>query len=296
MTTKPTVTVIIPSYNQAPFIRRTLDSILEQSYRPLEIWVIDGASTDGTVDVLREYDDVPEVNWISEPDKGVADAVNKGIARASGTVAGIQSSDDYYLPGAVEGAMAAFAATPGTVLVYGDVQTVDEQEVVGRVWQRPPHDNALCIGLCVCIPQSSAFFDVALAREVGGWRDTFHTADWDFWIRLMFRGKVTKVDAVWSAWRVYPGQRTGDRRKVFEDYRRMIDASEDIAAADKRVRRAARASKELIGVSFDRSGRFSQLRYLLAAAAIHPPLFAKVPYKLRMVPGIRGRLRPHRSA
>src|SRR4029078_10041925 len=95
---RPLVSIIVPSFNQGRFIRTTIDSILEQSYRPLEAIVVDGGSNDDTVDVLKSYGDLPELRWTSEPDTGVADAVNKGFARARGEVIGIQSSDDWYAP------------------------------------------------------------------------------------------------------------------------------------------------------------------------------------------------------
>src|SRR5713226_9368149 len=96
------VSIIVPSYNQGRFIRQTLDSILAQDYRPLEVLVLDGKSSDDTVEILREYEDVFHgLRWWSESDDGVADAVNKGLTRATGTYAGIQSSDDIYLPGAI---------------------------------------------------------------------------------------------------------------------------------------------------------------------------------------------------
>lgn len=285
----PLISVIVPSFNHGQYLRRCIDSILAQDYRPLEILVVDGASTDDTVQVLQSYAHVPELRWSSEPDNGPADAVNKGLARARGEIAGIQSSDDYYLPGAIQPVAALFKAQPGLGLVYGDVQTVNVAEQVQSIWQRPAHSNALCIALCVCIPQSSAFFSLKLARDLGGWRANYHTADWDLWIRMMFRAPVKKIDRVLSAWRTYPGQRTKARRKVFDDFRRMIDESEDIRSGDFRVRLAARAGKQLIGISFNRGGIWSRLGYLLAAATLYPPIWRHVPGKLWMLPGA-GRL------
>ncbi len=125
MNERPLVTVIVPSFNQGPFIRDTLDSILSQSHRPLEVIVVDGASTDDTPAILAEYAALHhELRWIAEPDDGPADAVNKGLALARGEVAGIQSSDDMYLPGAIGAAVAAFMEDPAVGLVYGDATAV----------------------------------------------------------------------------------------------------------------------------------------------------------------------------
>src|SRR6185436_19107774 len=110
------ISVVIPSYNQGRYIRETIDSTLAQDYRPIEVLVMDGASKDETVDVLQSYD-APELQWISEPDRGVVDAVNKGLARARGEIIAIQSSDDVYVPGAFS---AVAQAMPGFELVFGD--------------------------------------------------------------------------------------------------------------------------------------------------------------------------------
>ncbi len=122
---RPSVSIIVPSFNQGRFIRATIDSILSQSYRPLTIHVIDGGSKDETVDVLKSYGEIPELNWISERDKGVVDAVNKGFRQVTGDIVGIQSSDDTYLPNAIEQAVNAFVADAELGLVYGDTVKID---------------------------------------------------------------------------------------------------------------------------------------------------------------------------
>ncbi len=284
----PMVSIIVPSFNQGRFLQRCIDSILDQGHRPLEIVVVDGASTDETLDVLSSYADIPEVSWSSEPDGGPADAVNKGLARVRGPIVGIQSSDDYYLPGALELAVAAFRQDVNVGLIYGDVQSVDTEERVLRVWRRPPHRNDLCVALCICVPQSSAFFARELACELGGWRTTYHTADWDLWLRMMFRARTVKIDAVLSAWRVYPGQRTDQRQRVFSDFRRMLDESPDVRHGDWRTRQAARSAKQLIGVSYDNRGPWSRARYLVFAVALYPPVWRHIPGKRGMLPTSRG--------
>src|ERR1051326_4695486 len=115
---RPLFSVIVPSYNQGRYLRQTLASILDQGYRPLEVIVVDGASKDETVDVLKSFAHVPELRWISEKDRGPADAVNKGFAMATGEFMAIQSADDVYYPGALETAAEYFAANPDCGLVY----------------------------------------------------------------------------------------------------------------------------------------------------------------------------------
>ena len=95
----PRITVVTPSYNQAQYIEHTIESVLSQDYPDLEYWVIDGGSTDGTVDILRNYDG--RINWISERDRGQTHAINKGLERSTGQVVAYLNSDDMYEPGAL---------------------------------------------------------------------------------------------------------------------------------------------------------------------------------------------------
>jgi glycosyltransferase involved in cell wall biosynthesis len=91
---EPLISIIIPSFNQGPYIERTINSVLKQDYPHKELIIMDGGSKDQTVEILQKYD--KEISWVSEPDGGYADAVNKGLKMAKGSIIGIQSSDDYY--------------------------------------------------------------------------------------------------------------------------------------------------------------------------------------------------------
>src|SRR4051812_7498322 len=124
----PLVSIIVPSFNQGRFLRQTLESVFAQDYRPLEILVLDGASKDETVEVLKSFDGTPELWWKSEPDKGVVDAVNQGLQRARGELCGILSSDDYYLPGAISAGVTALQADPSLALVYADAEYIDAED------------------------------------------------------------------------------------------------------------------------------------------------------------------------
>src|SRR3989338_5413748 len=112
MTPRPLVSIVTASYNQAQFIEETLRSVREQDYPNLEHIVIDGASTDGTVDVLRRYEGTYNMRWISEPDRGHADALCKGFRQATGDILAWLNSDDVYFPGAVTTAVETFRRHP----------------------------------------------------------------------------------------------------------------------------------------------------------------------------------------
>ncbi|MBA3652806.1 MAG: glycosyltransferase [Actinobacteria bacterium] len=285
---QPLVSIVVPSYNQGKFIGATLESILSQDYRPIEILVMDGASTDKTVDVLRQFAERhPEVTWWSEPDKGVADAVNNGLQRASGEYAGIQSSDDLYRPGAVSQAVAALEGDQDVGLVYGDAEIIDEFGTVETVapYRLPfAPDRFLYRG--TVIHQSSAFFRLALARDVGGWNPDYFCCDTDMWLRMIFRTRAQRVDKVWSAWRKHPDQRDRDARRMWEDWARMTRESPDLRRAPIRLRLAAAAGRRLMAIDYNPSqSRWFRTRQIALALLTYPPSIAAVPPAL-LPPGV----------
>src|SRR5947208_10566760 len=118
------VSIVTPSYNQAAFLEDTIRSVLEQDYEPIEYVVVDGGSTDGSVDIVERYAD-RLAWWTSEPDDGQAQAINKGFAHTRGQILGYLNSDDTLLPGAVSRLVAALEADPELVCVYGDAVWLD---------------------------------------------------------------------------------------------------------------------------------------------------------------------------
>jgi glycosyltransferase involved in cell wall biosynthesis len=120
----PRVTVITPSYNQAPYLEQTVLSVLGQDYPNLEYMVVDGGSTDGSVEIIHRYAE-HFAWWVSEQDRGQAEAINKGFARASGEFIGWLNSDDLYRPGSLSAAVEVFRRNPEVAIVYGDVLSID---------------------------------------------------------------------------------------------------------------------------------------------------------------------------
>ncbi len=243
----PTVSIIVPSFNQGRFLRSTLDSILSQDHRPIEVHVIDGGSRDETLAVLESYGDRPELRWTSERDRGVVHAVNKGFARVRGDIVAIQSSDDCYLPDALRVVVAAFQADPSMGLVYGDTAVIDAEGQELRRTRIGPYSLEGLLLLRTWIPQPSAFFRRELLDAVGGWDDAIpYAPDTDLWLRMAFRTSVRKLDRCLSQRRIHDAQRDRQAAQIVRDFGLMIDRSADIAGAPRRLRRAARASKHLI--------------------------------------------------
>src|SRR5512143_702654 len=121
---QPLVSIVTPSYNQARFLEATLRSVLEQDYPNIEYLVVDGASTDGSVEIIRRYAN-RLTWWVSEKDSGQSEAINKGLQRAKGHFVGWLNSDDIYLPGTISAAATAFRKHPEAGLVYGDALAID---------------------------------------------------------------------------------------------------------------------------------------------------------------------------
>ena len=124
MRERPLVSIVTPSFNQVQFLEQTITSVLEQDYPLIEYLVVDGNSTDGSQAIIKKYEK-KIAWWVSESDQGQAEAINKGIKHAKGEIVAWLNSDDYYLPGAVTKAVAAFQNHPSFSFVYGDVLAVD---------------------------------------------------------------------------------------------------------------------------------------------------------------------------
>jgi len=265
---QPLVSIIVPSFNQGKFIGDTIRSILEQDYRPIKIHVVDGASKDETVDVLKSFGSVPELDWVSEPDGGVVEAVNKGFAKARGQIIGIQSSDDMYLPGAVSTMVDAFRRRPEHGLLYADMETVDaDGKFVFRTSIRP---FELCDFLSkqTWIPQSSAFFRREMLEACGGWDRRYFSADTELWMRMVFRTRVEKIERSISKRRVHDDQRNHQAATIANAYRRMVRDSPDIRNSDRRIRNAARAGTHIHAIRYNASGSQWKATYHLWNALI----------------------------
>ncbi len=272
---EPTVSILIPSYNQGQFIGACVDSILEQDYRPIRIHVVDGASTDDTVDVLRSYGDIPELAWVSEPDKGVVDAVNKGFDLVQGDIVGIQSSDDMYLPGTIAAAVDAFRNDLRTGLVYGDTLKVDADgnELLRHATDEFSLENLFTFR--TWIPQPSAFFRREMLDQCGGWDESIpYAPDTDLWIRMAYRCQVKKLDGFLSQRRMHDAQRDTHGDRIIRDFTKMIDQSADIAGSPQRIRDAAEAAKHLIRVRYNPPGSDWANAWHLFQAGRHFPEIA----------------------
>lgn len=292
--TRPLVSIIIPSFNQGRFIRKTLESIFEQDYRPLEVVVVDGASTDETVSVLKAFSHYPELKWVSEPDKGVVDAVNKGFTRATGIFAAIQSSDDFYLPGAISAAMAALQADSALGFVFGDVVKVDAEGRELDITKLAPYSLENVLAVRTWIPQPSTFFRLSLARDLGGWRDTVpYAADTDLWLRMAFRAGARKIDRLMAGRTMHEAQRDKHGDRIVRDFSRMLDELQPLWRAPTALKRAATVGRLRMKARYQPPmGYWASWRLQVQTAWAEPASLRHVGL-LSLVPGwypLRGRL------
>jgi glycosyltransferase involved in cell wall biosynthesis len=191
----PRLTVITPSLNQGRYLERTLLSVLDQEYPDLEYIVIDGGSTDESVEILRRYDSRLAF-WVSEPDDGQAHAINKGLARATGDVVAYINSDDYYRPGAFAAVMPVFAKRRDVRWVAGRCRYLWDDGRTATVWdpQLPRGPRASYVVWTWYVPQASSFWRRDVFEEFGRLRDDLHFVfDTEFGLRLALGGLLPHI-------------------------------------------------------------------------------------------------------
>ena len=179
------ITVVTASYQQAGFLEETIRSVLLQGYSNLEYIIIDGGSTDGSVDIIRKYEKYLAY-WVTEKDRGAADAIAKGFHRSSGNVLGWLNSDDTYEARAVSTAVEHLRQHPDHAMVYGDATHVDEQDAeIGPCAYVGPFDLDRLVHESDYIVQPAAFFRRSAFEAVGGLDESLHWGmDYDLWLKL----------------------------------------------------------------------------------------------------------------
>lgn len=211
-----TVAIVTPSFNQGCFIKRTIDSVLSQSYPHIDYVVMDGGSTDETLDVLRSYGD--RLNWRSEPDRGQTHAINKGFALVDGQIRAYLNSDDVLEPGAIERVVAFFRDNPSCELLYGRANYIDKNDFVTGEYNTHPLPANLGNDCIICQP--AAFWTKRIAQVIGDFNEDLHYAmDYDYWLRI-FRagGDIRYLPELLASSRLYQETKTlSKRREVYHE-------------------------------------------------------------------------------
>jgi len=196
------VSIITPSYNQASFIEQTMRSVLEQDYPSLEYFVMDGGSTDSSLEMIKKYAS-RLTGWVSENDRGQADAINKGFRQAGGEIVAWLNSDDYYLPGAIQRAAAVFEKDPQIGLVYGNVLSVDADGNSFNL-QTFQQFNLLDLMSFHIISQPAVFIRRSVLEKAGLLDTTYHCLlDHHLWLRMARLAPVVYISETLAAARYH---------------------------------------------------------------------------------------------
>jgi glycosyltransferase involved in cell wall biosynthesis len=198
------VSIITPSYNQAAFLDEAIQSVLGQEGVPVEYLIVDGGSTDGSVEIIRKYAD-RLAWWVSEQDAGQAEAINKGLQRAKGEIVAWLNSDDLYLPGAIARAVTAFEAHPETSLVFGDAVTIDPAgRQIGRLAFGDWGLDELMGFRIICQP--AVLMRRTILEQAGYLDPSYHyLLDHQLWLRIARLSPICHVPQVWAQARHHPG-------------------------------------------------------------------------------------------
>lgn len=270
------VSIITPSFNQAAYLEQTILSVLEQDYLHIEYLVVDGASTDASVDIIRKYES-KLAWWVSEKDAGQADAINKGFARATGDVIAWLNSDDYYLAGAVSAAVKIFEEHPEVVLVYGNMLAVDEHGKTFNAlnYKQLTLEDLLCFQI---IGQPAVFMRRAALQSAGKLDPAYHfMLDHHLWIRIAQLGKILHANQTWSAARYHAEAKNVAKAAEFgRDAFRILDAAAqdgNLASIFAKINRRARASANRVDARYllDGGQPASALSAWMRALLLHPP-------------------------
>jgi glycosyltransferase involved in cell wall biosynthesis len=208
------ISVVVPSLNQGHFIGQTLDSILSQPLDDVEVIVVDGGSTDATLEVLRSYGD--RISWSSEPDRGQSDAINKGLRRAAGDIVCYLNSDDLFEPGALLAVNEYFSEHPEAAWLFGRCRIVDERGDPARsfvehyksAWGRFARSRRSLLVLNY-VPQPATFWRASAMRRVGPIDEALYYAmDYDLWLRLSKVSPPGFIDRYLARFRVHAGSKS----------------------------------------------------------------------------------------
>lgn len=266
----PKISIITPSFNQGHYLEETILSILGQHYEPLELIIIDGGSTDSSLDVIRKYQDHISY-WISEPDRGQAHALNKGLARATGDIVAYLNSDDLYRPGTFSAVVEYFSNQPECDWLCGDTvmfgEGLEDQLITAEV----PKSAAHALSWAYTAPQPGMFWKRDLLRDGFSekWRYCF---DHELYVRLLLEGhRCEHVKSTFAAYRLHPDSKTVAEGNLFDH-----EFDEIAAIYESKLDRGDRrwcAATRLLRQSFQASRAGNKLeaaKDLMQALLIHP--------------------------
>lgn len=279
------VSIVTPSYNGGHFIEETILSIKNQTYPRIEHIIVDGGSTDNTLDIIKKYEGTYNMKWVSEPDKGQSDAINKGWKMAGGEILAYLNADDTYMPWAVETAVRFFSENPDIGMVYGDCNEINEHGEVTGYRQATDFDlEGVICNYGVEIPQPTVFLRKEVINEVGYLDTNLHFAlDYELWCRVGLKFKVKRIPQLMANFRICPGTKTASEPDKFGyDHLYIIDkifSSNELSQGLKALERRAYSYTYLkIGLTYHSQRQMKQARRYLIKSIILRPVNLLIPW------------------
>ena len=207
----PKITIVTPSYNQGKFLEETIRSVILQGYENLEYFVIDGGSTDNSLEIIHKYQDYLTY-WVSEPDKGQAEAINKGFNLATGDIFAFLNSDDVYLPETLAKIGKFFAEHPQIDFICGQTEFINQESLPTQGFSElfQVEINDITMTQTCHIAQPSTFFRASAWQKIGNFNQSLHYCfDYDFWLRAYLAGcKFSQSKEIFSQFRIHDASKT----------------------------------------------------------------------------------------
>lgn len=302
----PLISVITPSFRQAKFLQKTMDSVLEQDYALFEYIVIDGGSDDGSREIIEAYSG-RLAHWISEPDRGQVDAINKGLARATGDILCYLNSDDLFHPGALGVVADAYTKNPNADIFHGRCSTIDEDGApLERVFFGDIDTPAKVLDLWSVwfagknVVQPEVFWTRRLMDQIGVFDEAFNFAmDYDYWTRAIVGAgaKVCRIEQEMSAFRLWGGQKSTASEKAADELRSIAiryidDPSVPLDPVTRRRLKSAWTFDEVFAkgcaqIAAEEGSPMSRRMKVAALAMRNPILFNNEAFRGRMAGALR---------
>jgi glycosyltransferase involved in cell wall biosynthesis len=261
----PRISVITPSFNQAAYLERTIRSVLDQGYVDIEYIIIDGGSTDGSLDIIRKYAD-RLAYWVSEPDRGQAHAINKGLARATGEWVGWQNSDDVFYPSAFQQLAQRANLQPNAELIIGNMNLIDLDDRLLRdiKYIKPTYGALLAEGMV--LTNQAAFWRRKLHAEIGFLDENLDCGfDYEWFLRVLQGNRLAAhVNATWGGLRLHEETKSSNRQQTFIDEYRAILSGREASAWSKKYHQIRRLALMLADGEFRYIARGIHSRLLRA--------------------------------